>query len=732
MGDITQALRTAQSGLLVNQQTLNVVSNNVANLNTVGYSRKIVRTESRVVAGVGAGVQISDITRLVDEGLLKSLRLEFSDLNALTVQKDFYARTQDLFGAPADNTSLAHLAQDFQSALELLTVSPDKSLEQSEVIRRAQDLILMLQDMSATIQELRLQADSVISENVSEINEIVQTIDQLNDEIISNGSVGRDVSDLRDDRDAQLDRLSQLVDIRFFFRNDGDVVVFTSGGRTLVDTVPPTITHVPAASVSPTTTKAEGDFAGIFVGNIEARNDITSELRGGTLKGLVDLRDNVLVNVQSQIDEFASQLRDTFNQIHNRGVSFPGAQSYEGTRNFIRPAEQTIKLDPTSTADDVTIVLFNSTGDQTAQTTLNTIMTGAAFSNHGTGNDWTINSVASTLQTWLRANGAASATAAVNASGNFAINLNSTAVNLAFRDETATANGSASADAVIAFDANGDGVTDETVNGFSYFFGLNDFFVDGLADNIYESNVLVSTFTASASTLTFRDSNGTLTGSPLAVSAGTSLTALADLITNNITNITASVVPDGSGVRLRIAHDNGSSFTVTEASADTFLTDISMHLADVRVATVLAVRSDIASTPAKITTGLMQWNADLGSAGQYFMSTGESSVIESLAEAFSSAHSFDTAGGLATAQKSFAQYAASILSENARLADTNSADITRQQTLTDSLKFKSDTVRGVNLDEEMSDLIIFEQAFSASARVIAVIQRMIDALERVI
>ncbi|OHC72825.1 MAG: flagellar hook-associated protein FlgK, partial [Rhodospirillales bacterium RIFCSPLOWO2_01_FULL_65_14] len=382
MGDITQALRTAQSGLLVNQQTLNVVSNNVANLNTVGYSRKIVRTESRVVAGVGAGVQISDITRLVDEGLLKSLRLEFSDLNALTSQRDYYARTQDLFGTPADNTSLAHLTQSFQSALELLTVSPDKSLEQSEVIRRAQDLILMLQDMSSTIQELRLQADNAISENVSEINKIVQTIDQLNDEIISNGSVGRDVSDLRDDRDAQLDRLSELVDIRYFYRNDGDVVVFTSGGRTLVDTVPPTVTHVPAASVSPTTTKAEGDFAGIYVGNVEARNDITSELRGGQLKGLVDLRDIVLVNLQSQIDEFSAELRDTFNQIHNRGVSFPGAQSYEGTRNFIRPAEQTIKLDPSSTADDVAIVLFSSTGDQTAQTTLNTIMTGGGFSNH--------------------------------------------------------------------------------------------------------------------------------------------------------------------------------------------------------------------------------------------------------------------------------------------------------------------------------------------------------------
>lgn len=720
MGDITTALRTAQSGLLVNQQTLNVVASNIANLNTEGYSRKLAKTESRVIAGIGAGVQISDITRLVDEGLLKSLRLELSELNAFTSQESYYARLQDLFGAPGDNNSLAHQTEDFVSALEGLTVSPDKSLEQADLIRRAQDIVLRLQDMSATIQELRLQADIAISDNVTEMNKIISTIDQLNDDILSNGSVGRDVSDLKDDRDRQIDKLANLVDIRFFFRNDGDVVIFTSSGRTLVDTVPPTVTHEPAASVSATTTYAEGDFSGIFVGTIEPRNDITTELLGGALQGLVDLRDNVLANMQSQIDEFSAELRDTFNQIHNRSVAFPGAQSYSGTRNFIDSANQTITFSGT---DDTTVALFDGNGDQVAQTTVRTLLGGAST---------TIDNLASVLQTWLQANGAASATVSVNSAKNFEINLNSTSVNLAFRDETASANGSTADDAVILFDANGDTFTDETVSGFSNFLGLNDFFVDGLADNIYESDVLVSSFTASASTLTFRDSNGTLTGSPLAVPAGTSLTDVAALITNNITNITASVVPDGSGVRLRIAHDQGSSFTITQANADTFLTDIGMHLADARVSTVLGVRSDIAITPAKVTTGLTQWNADLGSAGEYFMSVGESTVIEALSETFSSGHAFDTAGGLAQATSSFTEYASKIIADNSRLADGNKSDIERQRSLTESLQFKSDTIRGVNLDEEMSDLIVFEQAFSASARVIAVIQRMIDALERVI
>ena len=720
MGGLTQALRTARSGLLVNQQTLDVVANNIANVNSEGYSRKIVSTETRVLNGVASGVQISEITRRVDEGLLKNIRIELAELNKFTVQDDFFARTQDLFGKPGENSSLSHLFENFTSALELLAVSPNRSLEQAEVVRRAQDVTFALQNMSETIQELRQQADVDIADTVTEMNKIVASIDQLNEDIITNGSVGRDVTDLKDQRDQRIDRLSELVDIRFFFRSDDDVVVFTSGGRTLVDTIPPKITHSAASSVSASTTKNEGDFTGIFVGTIVARNDITDELRGGQLKGLVDLRDDILANMQSQLDEFAAEMRDVFNQIHNRGVSFPGAQSYAGTRTFVRSAEQTITFNGT---DDTTVVLFDASGNQTAQTTIRTLNSNVATI--------TIANLATQLQTFLRANGAATATVAISTTNKLDINLNTPAINLSFRDETATTNGSTLEDAVIAFNANAAGPTDETVNGFSNFFGFNDFFVDNLPENIYESNVLVSTFTVSASALTFRDSSGTL-GSPLTVAAGTSLEDLATLITNSVTDVTATIVTDGSGVRLRISHDNGSSMTVTQAAGNTFLTDINLHLADVRVAGTLNVRADIASTPAKLSTGAVLWDADRGAAGEYFMSIGENSVIDALAEAFSASNQFDTAGGLATAKTTFAEFASKIVSENARLAATNESSIDRQRSLTESLQFKSDSVRGVNLDEELSNLIIFEQGFAAAARVISVIQRMFETLERVI
>ena len=204
-GDLTLALRAAQSGLLANQGALDTVANNIANVNSPGYSRKIVNLEQRVVAGQGAGVTVSDVTRKVDEALLKSLRLETSALSAIEAQTSSYERMQEVFGSPNDNTSLSHIIASFSEAIETLAVSPDKTLEQSDVVRWGQNIAAKFQSMSKTIQELRLQADKRIGENVTEINRLISRIGELNDDIISNSTVNRDVTDL-DDRRAQSHR----------------------------------------------------------------------------------------------------------------------------------------------------------------------------------------------------------------------------------------------------------------------------------------------------------------------------------------------------------------------------------------------------------------------------------------------------------------------------------------------------------------------------------------------
>ncbi len=743
---LTLALRTAQSGLLTNQSALDAVANNIANVNSPGYSRKIVNTEQRVVSGVGAGVQLSKLTRQLDEGLIKTLRAETSTLNSLNVQDNYYLRLQELFGTPDDNTSISHTIAQFTASIESLADAPGKTLEQTEIVRRGKNLTLQLQSMTTMIQDLRQQADKEIGDNVTVINQLIVKVGDLNDEIIARGVVNHDVTDLQDQRDMTVDQLAELIDIRYFTRSDGDVVVFTSGGRTLVDSSPSVLVHSSASSVDATSTHAEGDISPIYIGNQIAGNDITNEISSGQLYGLVTLRDTVLPGLQSQLDELAGELRDTMNQVHNRGLPFPGSQSLTGTRVFVAgttttaagaaatAGEQRIYLDASASVDDVTIALLDSSGDQSAVSTLNAIMTSAtyvgAYSSRGASDDWSIANVAANIQSWIRANGAASATVAVDSNGKFSIDLNTTTLNLSFRDQTASANGSTQQDASIGFDSDGDSDVDETISGFSYFLGLNDFFTDDLAENIYESKIVSSSTTTSSATLSFKDSTGSL-GS-VAIASGKTLSETATIINNANLSVTASVVPDGSGVRLRIAHDSGKSMIITQASGNTLLTDLGIAKAEVRVAGALSVRSDILSTPAKVSRGTLSWNADLGVSGEYFTSASDNTVIKALAVTFTGTNSFDEAGGLSNLSVNFEDYGAAILARNASLADTNESNMDIKKELTDSLKLKSDTVRGVNIDEEMANLLVFEQAYKASARIISIIQRMFDALEQII
>jgi len=726
-GSLTLALRTAQSGLLTNQEALNSISNNIANVNTPGYSRKVVNMEQRVVAGVGSGVQISDITRKVDEGLLKSLRLEIGTLSAYDGRDPYYQRLQELFGKPEDNTSLSHIMNSFTNSIETLALNPDNTMEQSEVMRQGKEVALMLNRMSDTIQELRLQTDADIATATTRVGEVLGTINTLNNQLISNQAINVDVTDLRDQRDMALDELSSLIDIRYYYRSDGDAVVFTEGGRTLIDNSAATMTHLQASAISATMNHSEGDLNGIYVGTVTATNDITSEIRNGKLKGLLDMRDTVLTNLQSQIDEFASQLRDALNAVHNAGAPFPGLQSATGTRNFIDSATQTISYSGTT---DTTIAMIDGVGNQTAVTTVRTELGSA------TG---TIDAVATAMQSWLRSNGAAGATVAVNTAGKFAISLNTTTINMVLRDQADSTAGGTAGDATITFDANGTaGAANangtETVSGFSNFFGLNDFYVDDLADNIYDSDILSSSYTlAGNTTLSFFNKTSSVAGGGMGsvtLTQGQTLNEIVTAVNAAAIGVTATKVPDGAGYRLRLSESAGVSMVV---SADnSFPADVGLKLATVRTASDIKVRDDIVSTPSNISRGALQWDAAKGAAGEYLMSSGDDTTVQAMARKLAQANQFSQAGGLGALTVNFTTYSTSIIGYSASLSSTNQTQFEYQTSLKASLQAKSDNFRGVNMDEEMTQLMLFEQAYGAAARIISTVQKMFDALEAVI
>lgn len=723
-GSLTLALRTAQSGLLSNQQALDSVANNIANVNSPGYSRKVVNMEQRVVAGSGAGVQVSDVVRKVDEGLLKSLRLEISTLNAYDARDPYYQRLQELFGKPEDNTSISHTLAEFNNAVETLAINPANTMEQSEVMRKGKDVADLLKRMSDTLQELRLQADQEVAATVSRVNELTSSINTLNNKLIANKAISADVTDLRDQRDQALDELSSLIDIRYYYRSDGDAVVFTEGGRTLVDNSAATLSHNQASALSPTSNHSEGDINGLYVGAATADNDITTEIRNGKLKGLLDMRDSVITNLQNQIDELAGQVRNSVNQAHNAGAPFPGMQTMNGTRNFIDGANQSITFGGTT---DTTIAIMDASGNQVAVTTVRTLIGGAST---------TINNMATQIQSWFQANGMPGASVALDTNGQLDISLNTTTYYIAFRDQAATANGSTAQDATIQFDANAatPAVYEETVSGFSNFFGLNDFFVDSLPDNIHDTKILSTSYTLPSDTsLTFYNAANSPAGAGMgtvALTAGQTLDQMITTINTANIGVTASKVPDGSGYRLRLSESNGSNMVVT--ANNTFAADTGLAVSDVRAAQQLTVRSDIASTPGNLSRGALQWNAAKGAAGEYTMSAADDTVVQALSAKLTQSVQFEESGGIAALNVSLISYSTSIISYNASQGNSNTVEFEYQQSLKDSLQTKSDNFRGVNLDEEMTQLMLFEQAYGAAARIVSTVQKMFDSLENVV
>ena len=161
---------------------------------------------------------------------------------------------------------------------------------------------------------------------------------------------------------------------------------------------------------------------------------------------------------------------------------------------------------------------------------------------------------------------------------------------------------------------------------------------------------------------------------------------------------------------------------------DTLLTDMGLHVADASTSQFLRVRSDIIATPGFASTGAPQWDANLGTAGEYFMSPSDDTTIQQIASAFTSTNAFETAGGISGSTTTFSDFATSILVDNTSKANANEIGLSFQENLTSTLQLKSDNISGVNLDEELSNLILFEQAFNAAARVISVIQNMMKEL----
>ena len=721
-------LSTSLSGMKTAQAQLEIISNNVANVDTPGYTKKTAQQNNYVLAGTSVGVTLGEVQRNVDEGLLKSYLSSNSLTNNYSAQNTYLGKTEVLLGTPQGDDSISANVAALQAAFDTFATDTTSSAGRYNLVNQADTVASRLNYISQEIQKLRGDADVNIGEAVEDINTLLNKLDNLNDQIVKYSVLGYDgTADLMDQRDDALRELSGYIDITYFKRDTGAIVIQTTNGTMLLDNDVHELSHSSIAQASPTATYASGGINGIYVDG----KDITTTIRNGELKGLIDIRDTTLPSLQSQLDELAGTLMSEINQIHNMGTAYPNTPDIlTGTRTFIQDAAtntypQSIRIEN----GDVRFTIFDSSGKQVATTTL---VGGLGFT------EGSISEMATDLQNWMQsANGPnlPQAKVYVNDSGNLVIDTGDSNYGFSVMDEASSTPGSEQQNVTISFDAGNNGVFGNQYEGFSNFFGLNDFFTDGQNEYIYDSKVMSPTSNLGINNTTIWSFSDTLNGfnyGTITISPNNTLSDIVNLINENPAlnnNVRASLVPNGSGYMLRIEDLAGNQMQITETQGDNLIGKIGLEPSNVNTSLTIAVNSEIKIDPTQIAGGSPQFNP---STGKYVLSEAANNIANELGKAFSQTNNFKQSGTIAQTTTTLANYASTFVGNIATQTSNAESSLAYQEELTNSISLKEAKVSGVDLDEELGQMIVFQQTYAACAQAFTACKEILDMLLSVV
>jgi len=378
MGNI--AFEAARRSLGAHMLLMDVVSHNIANVNTPGYSRQRGVVKTTLPYGVpsmhyvalpgqlGTGVEVKYIQRLRNDFLDRQFRQENGTFGATDAKDYVYHILETLLQEPGEN-SLSSLLNEYYDAFQELSVTPEDPAIRSLVIERIKNLIGGFKHYAEQIVALRSEVDYQIRETVQQINSIARQIADLNGKIETALNSRQQPNDLLDQRDKLLDDLSQLMNIRVERLGNGGVAVFV-GSMNIVDDrhVNPIVVidniEIDKSEVSDLTSATtkyisaygsqgwNGDrvryrddssgFTGadpynskvatLWVKFFEDSAEGTEKyvalddrsLKSGKLAGLIEARDKILWNALEDLDKLVWGLTARANEIHRQGVDLNG------------------------------------------------------------------------------------------------------------------------------------------------------------------------------------------------------------------------------------------------------------------------------------------------------------------------------------------------------------------------------------------------------------------------
>jgi len=321
MTDIYGVMNLAGNALLAHQKAINVTGNNIANVNTPGYSRQklLLETKSPMQSSIGlmgTGVEADSVERVYDRFLGVQINSESETLGRWEARKKGLELAEIIFDESGE-FGLSQSLNEFWTSWQNLTNDPSGYNERVVLQARSEVMTGSFNRLYADLQNARQGFDASIEGAVADINRLSQQIAELNQNIMEVEASGSSANDYRDRRDLALKKLAGLIDINTFEDGTGRVAVSVGSGQTLVE----------SNSSRNLTTQVNGfgfkDVA--WVGQDGTTVNITSNISNGKLNGWLQARDVDNRGYLRQLDILGESLMERVNNLHQGGWGLDGS-----------------------------------------------------------------------------------------------------------------------------------------------------------------------------------------------------------------------------------------------------------------------------------------------------------------------------------------------------------------------------------------------------------------------
>jgi flagellar hook-associated protein 1 FlgK len=357
---LSSALATAMSGLSANQAALSIVSGNIANAQTPGYVAQTANQIELATGGAGTSVQVTGVNRQLDLYVQSQLRTETSGGAYADQTANILGQLQDVYGTPGGAGTLETTYSNFTTALQALSTSQGSQSAQTSALAAAQSLAQTLNATSQGIQSLRSNVEQDIGTSAAQANTDMTQIATINSQLQGLSPTDPAAATLMDQRDNAINDLSTLMDVHVVTDSSNQANVFTNSGMQLVGGPLASTLHFssPGSLTANSLYSTNPSQNGVGSLTIQLPNGASYDLvanntlGSGKIAADLKLRDQTLVQAQTQVDQLAASMSSALSDQTTAGTAIAGPPAgFSVDTSAISPGN-TINLTVTNTGNN--------------------------------------------------------------------------------------------------------------------------------------------------------------------------------------------------------------------------------------------------------------------------------------------------------------------------------------------------------------------------------------------